>query len=269
MLIGLGKHNGARIYHRAIQDHSFGQIVRSVAREVLAKCRIAAGLAIVENGLDETALLEAVAPENFEAREKELLVKAKDWIPKLPFPHADVLLIDEIGKNISGSGLDTNVVGRKFLDHQAAENEYPKVKQICVRGLTEKTHGNAAGIGLAEFCRSRVIREMDTYATRTNCLTGGHATGAMPPLDYETDREMLEHAYQVVGLVDPEESRLLWIHNTLEVTELECSAAYWEQAKEADNLEILSDPRPMPVGDDGNLPDDFLLTSETETVGAS
>ena len=269
MLIGLGKHNGARIYHRAIQDHSFGQIVRSVAREVLAKCRIAAGLAIVENGLDETALLEAVAPENFEEREKELLVKAKDWIPKLPFPHADVLLIDEIGKNISGSGLDTNVVGRKFLDHQAAENEYPKVKQICVRGLTEKTHGNAAGIGLAEFCRSRVIREMDTYATRTNCLTGGHATGAMPPLDYETDREMLEHAYQVVGLVDPEESRLLWIHNTLEVTELECSAAYWEQAKEADNLEILSDPRPMPVGDDGNLPDDFLLASETETVGAS
>ena len=259
MLIGLGKHNGARIYHRAIQDYSFGQIVRSVAREVLAKCRIVAGLAIVENALDETALLEAVAPADFEEREKELLVLAKQWIPKLPFPKTDVLIIDEIGKNISGSGMDTNVVGRKFLDHRAAEDEFPKVKQICVRGLTEKTHGNAAGIGLAEFCRSRVIHGMDVYATRTNCLTGGHATGAMPPLDYETDRDMLEHAYQVVGLVDPEESGLLWIRNTLEVTELECSVAYWDRAQGAENLEVLSEPRPLPLGDDGNLPDDFLL----------
>ncbi|MDP7206416.1 MAG: lactate racemase domain-containing protein, partial [Pirellulaceae bacterium] len=104
MLIGLGKHAGAKIYHRAISDYSFGQIVRSVAREVLAKCRIVAGLAIVENSYDETAQLEAIAPGDFEEREKQLLILAKKWMPKLPFDQADILVLDEIGKDISGSG---------------------------------------------------------------------------------------------------------------------------------------------------------------------
>ena len=143
MLIGLGKHNGAIIYHRAIKDYSFGQIVRSVAREVLAKCRIVAGVAVVENGYDETAKIQAVAPHEFEDREKELLVLAKRWLPRLPFQTADVLLIDEIGKNISGTGMDTNVVGRKYLDHVAREDEWPKVRNIIIRGLTHETHGNA------------------------------------------------------------------------------------------------------------------------------
>src|SRR6188508_1671211 len=140
MLIGLGKHAGAKIYHRAIMNHSFGQIVRSVAREVLAKCRIVAGIGIVENAYDQTAKIQAVAPAEFEDREKELLVLAKQWIPKLPFKSADILLLDQIGKNISGAGMDTNVVGRKFNDHAAAENEFPKVKRIAVRALTEATH---------------------------------------------------------------------------------------------------------------------------------
>src|SRR6185436_15426841 len=104
MLIGLGKHEGAKIYHRAIVNHSFGQIVRSVAREVLAKCRIVAGLGIVENAYDKTAKIQAVAPPEMEDREKELLVLAKQWIPRLPFKTADILLLDQIGKNISGSG---------------------------------------------------------------------------------------------------------------------------------------------------------------------
>ncbi len=119
MLIGLGKHAGAKIYHRAIQDYSFAQIVRSVAHLVLDKCPILAGLGIVENSYDQTAKLAGVLPEEFEAREKELLVLAKEWMPKLPFREADLLLINQFGKNISGSGMDTNVVGRKFLDHRA------------------------------------------------------------------------------------------------------------------------------------------------------
>ena len=146
MLIGLGKHNGALVYHRAIKDYSFGQILRSVAREVLARCRVVAGLAIVENGYDETAKIEAVAPEEFESREKELLALARRWMPRLPFPTAHLLLLDEIGKNISGTGLDTNVVGRKFLDHYSREDEYPKIRYLVVRGLTPETHGNATGL---------------------------------------------------------------------------------------------------------------------------
>src|SRR5688500_549611 len=176
MLIGLGKHEGAKIYHRAIMNYSFGQIVRSVAREVLAKCRIVAGIGIVENAYDQTALIKAVAPHEFEEREKELLVQARQWLPRLPFMTCDILLLDQIGKNISGSGMDTNVVGRKFNDHVAAEHEWPKIKRIIVRDLTEPTHGNACGIGMAEFCRTRVVEKMDHRITRINCLTGSHPT---------------------------------------------------------------------------------------------
>ena len=259
MLIGLGKHAGALIYHRAIMNYSFGQIVRSVAREVLSKCRIVGGLAIVENAYDETAKLAGVAPEKFEEEEKGLLVLAKQWMPRLPFDQVDVLAIDAIGKNISGSGMDTNVVGRKYLDHRAADEEYPKVKKIIVRGLTAETHGNAAGIGLAEFCLSRVVEQMNMQATRVNCLTGGHPTGAMIPLDYETDRETLDMALSTIGLIPPEESRLMWIRDTLDVAEVECSAVYLEEAQQRSDLEVLTPLRDMPFDGDGNLPEVHAL----------
>lgn len=254
MLIGLGKHAGAKIYHRAIADFNFGQIVRSVAREVLAKCGIVAGLAIVENSYDETARIEAIAPENFEEREKELLLLAKKWMPKLPFDAADILVLDEIGKDISGSGMDTNVVGRKYHDHQAAEGETPRIKNIVVRGLTPATHGNASGIGMAEFCRTRLVQEMDARITRINCITGGHSTGAMVPLDYETDREILDVALVSIGLTEPPDARFLWARNTLDVAEVICSDTYLQEAQQRDDLEVLSEPQPMPFGEDGNLP---------------
>jgi len=255
MLIGLGKHEGAKIYHRAIMNHSFGQIVRSVAREVLAKCRVVAGIGIVENAYDKTAEIQAVAPNEFEDREKELLVLAKQWIPRLPFKTADILLLDQIGKNISGSGLDTNVVGRKYNDHVAADHEWPKIKRIIIRDLTEATHGNACGIGMAEFCRSRCIEKMNTKITRINSLTGGHPTAAMPPLDYPTDRECLDVALPSIGLTEPPHARLMWAHNTLDVAEVECSVAYLNEARERSDLEITRDPRPMPFDAAGNLPD--------------
>ena len=258
MLIGLGKHAGAKIYHRAIKDYSFGQIVRSVAKEVLAKCSIVAGLAIVENSYDATAKISAVVPGDFEEREKELLVLAKQWLPRLPFKRADILLIDEIGKNISGSGMDTNVVGRKYLDHEPREDEFPKIKMIAIRDLTEVTHGNACGIGAAEFCRSRVIEKMDLNATRINSLTGGHFTAAMPALDYPTDREILETMFTQVGLADPPDIRLMWIRNTLAVAEVECSSAYWDEAQGRDDLEVMTEIRELPFDVEGNLPDEHM-----------
>jgi hypothetical protein len=260
MLIGLGKHAGAKIYHRAIADFDFGQIVRSVGREVLASCRIVAGLAIVENSYDETARIEAVAPGDFEEREKQLLILAKQWMPKLPFDAVDILVLDEIGKDISGSGMDTNIVGRKYHDHQAAEGETPRIKKIIVRGLTPATHGNASGIGLAEFCRTQLVEEMDARITRINCITGGHSTGAMVPLDYETDREILDVALVSIGLTEPPEARFLWARNTLDIAEIECSNIYLQEARERDDLEVLCEPRPMPLGEDGNLPPITELT---------
>jgi hypothetical protein len=255
MLIGLGKHAGALIYHRAIMDYSFPQIVRSVAAEVMQKCRVLAGLGIVENEIEHTAKIAAVLPEELEAREKELLVLAKKWIPRIPFDSCHVLLIDQIGKNISGTGMDTNVVGRKYNDHKAVEHEFPKVKNIVVRSLTEETHGNATGLGMAEFCRTRVIGQTDVRKTRINCLTGGHVPAAMFPLDYETDREILDVALTQIGLATPPNAKLIWMHNTLDVVELECSEAYLLQAREQQNVEILTEPRPLPFDQHGNLPD--------------
>jgi hypothetical protein len=253
LLIGLGKHQGALVYHRAIQDYSFARIIRSVAGEVLAKCRILAGVAIVENALDQTALVEALPPADFQRREEELLVLARQWMAKLPFDQVDVLLIDEIGKEISGTGLDTNVVGRKFDDHKAVEGEFPKVKNIVLRGLTAATHGNAVGLGLAEFCKSQLLRETDFHATRLNAITAGQLSAAMLPLDYETDREILDVALSTIGLVDPCDARLLWITNTLELAELECSAAYFDEARRRDDLEILTGLRELPLDGSGNL----------------
>ncbi len=254
MLIGLGKHSGAKIYHRAIQDYSFPQIVRSVAAQVLRKCRIAAGLAIVENPYDETAAIVGVAPSEFEEREKQLLAMAKRLMPRLPFDDVHLLIIDEIGKDISGSGMDTNVVGRKFHAHAPARKETPKVKRIFIRGLTEATHGNASGIGLAEFCTTRAVRQVDMEVTRINCLTAGHVPAAMLPIDFASDREAIEAALPTIGLVEPRDAKILWIRNTLELGELECSAAYLEAAQQRSDLKILSRPRPLPFDSDGNLP---------------
>jgi hypothetical protein len=253
LLIGLGNGRGATIYHRAIRDFSFDRIIRSVAGEVLGKCHVLAGVGIVENAYDQTARIEAVAPDQFESREKELLVFAKRWMPRLPFPSVDVLLIDRIGKDISGTGLDPNVVGRKFSDHQALENEFPKVRRIALRGLTEASHGNAIGMGLAEFCRSDLLRQTDMVVTRLNGLTSGHIAAVMPPLDYETDREMLAAALGTIGLVDPPDAKLLWIADTLHVNEVECSVAYLNEARQRGDIEILTEPRELSFDAAGNL----------------
>ncbi len=255
MLIGLGKHAGAKIYHRAIMDYSFGQIVRSVATRVLEQCGIVAGVGIVENAYDQTAKIKAVAPEEFEAREKELLKLAKQWMPRLPFDRVDLLLLDQIGKNISGSGLDTNIVGRKFNDHRANENEWPKVRRIMIRDLTDETKGNAAGIGLAEFCARRVVEKADLHITRINCLTGGHPSGAMIPVHYETEREGLEAALSTVGLTEPPNTKVLWIRNTLHLAEVECSSVFLDDARGRDDLEILTEPRDIVFDGQGDLVD--------------
>ena len=255
LLIGLGKQAGATVLHRAISDLGFDRIVRSVAAEVLVRARVVCGLAIVENAYDETALIQAVPPAEFLAREPELLQTAKRWLPRLPFPTADLLLVDQIGKEISGTGLDTNVVGRKYHDHAAAKHEYPKIKRIAVRGLSPATRGNATGIGIAEFCLSRVVPQIDVAATAINCLTSGHVSAGMIPLHYATDRQLLAAALQTIGLVEPPDARLLWIRNTRQLVELECSTAFLDEVRAREDLEIVIPPRPLPLDEQGCLPD--------------
>ena len=255
LLIGLGKHAGAWTYHRAIKEYSFDQIIRGVAQLVLEKCRIVAGLAIVENAYDDTALIEAVPPEGFYEREKSLLEQAKEWLPQLPFPDVDLLIVDQIGKEISGSGMDTNIIGRKYNDHAATELDRARCKRILVRGLTEQTHGNALGIGLAEFTLQRVVDQMDPQYTRINCITSGHPTAGMVPLVYENDHSAIEDALQTIGLTPPEQARLIRIRDTLHLSEVFVSTAYESEWQVRSDLEVVSDAGPLAFDTAGNLVD--------------
>ena len=254
MLIGLGKHKGAALYHQAIVHYSFDRIIRSVGQTVIDKCGVLLGLGLVENQYDKTALIKGVGAEELVEREKELLVLAKKWMPRLPFETVDLLIVDEIGKNISGAGMDTNVVGRKFHDNHAAEKEYPKVTRILVRGLTEETHGNASGIGTAEYAHKRAIEEMDREITYINCMTGNHPSGAHIPLYFDTDRICIDRALETVGLVEPENAKVLRIHNTLELAEVLVSEAYLPEVEKRDDLEVIGEAEDMPFDANGDLP---------------
>ena len=254
MLIGLGKHKGASVYHRAIIHHSFDKIVRLVGKVVREEMPITFGIATLENGYDETAFIEAIPATDFEEREKVLQAKSKEWCPSLPFDDVDLLIIDEMGKNISGSGMDTNVIGRKRNDRRAMDDETPRVLRIFVRDLTEATHGNATGIGMAEFTTRRLVDKIDYHATYTNVITGQHVSAGAIPLHCDTDAEILDIALESIGLIASEDARVLWIPNTLDLGEVEASEAYLAQADIRNDLEILTGLRSLETEADGNLP---------------
>jgi hypothetical protein len=223
MMIGLGKHAGALAYHKILLDYPFDQVVRSVARAVRARAPIAFGLGLVENAHDETAWIEAVRPADFEPREEALLTRAKQALARLPFAEADLLIVDEIGKEISGSGMDTNVVGRKRAFRSTAPADQPQMRFIFVRGLSGHTHGNATGIGLADFTTTRLVRSMNYRATVINCLTAGYPESADLPVHFDSDREVIDAALAILGTRKPEDSRIMRIRNTLSLEELEAS----------------------------------------------
>jgi hypothetical protein len=253
MLIGLGKHVGALAYHRILLEQPYDRVVRSVGRTLRARAPVAFGLAVVENGYDETALVEAVPPDQFEPREEALLVEARRLLGSLPWVTADLLIIDEIGKDISGSGMDTNVVGRKrAFRGQPSPPDLPTIRLIYARGLSEHTHGNAAGIGLADFTTTRLVREMNYQATVINCLTAGYPEGAFTPVHFETDRQVLEAALKIIGTREPHEARVMRIRNTLHVDEIEASEACFTTPPR-NRITQVGPPRPLEFDGAGNL----------------
>jgi len=255
MMIGLGKHAGALNYHRILLEQPYDKVVRSVARTIQTRAPITFGLAVVENAYDETARVEAVRPDAFESREEELLVLAKRWLARLPLAKADVLIVDEIGKDISGSGMDTNVVGRKrAFRHEPSPSGQPEMRLIFVRGLSERTHGNAAGIGLADFTSTRLVRTMNYKATVINCLTAGYPEGANLPVHFETDREVMDAALAIIGTRPPEDARIMRIRNTMLLEEVECSEACLDDHNRATEFAPISATHPLSFDAQGNLP---------------
>ncbi len=255
MLIGLGKHEGAKVYHRGILTMSFPEIIDAVAERVLQVCRVCGGMAILENAEDETALLEAVKPEDFGRREPELLVLANRWLPRLPFDDVDLLIVDRIGKNISGVGMDANVVGRKFNDHAATAQDQTRCRRIFIRSLTKETYGNATGIGMSEFTTQRCVDQIDHESTRINCITGLHPEAAMIPITLPTDAAAVEAALQTNGMIEPENARVIQISDTLHLTHVRVSEAYFADVRKSPNLRLDGDPYDFPIDADGWLKD--------------
>src|SRR5574341_847606 len=177
MTIGLGKYQGATQYHRANVSHGYETVITAVGREVLKKARIGFGLGIVENGYDETARVEAFNAADLEAGERRLLEDARGWMARLPFSPIDVLVVEEIGKNISGSGMDTNVIGRPSNPHEPFPAD-PKILWIVTLDLTEESYGNAVGIGNADFTTRRLVDKIDMKPTLINAITACAPGGA-------------------------------------------------------------------------------------------
>jgi hypothetical protein len=253
MMIGLGKRQGAAHYHRLLMEQPYDTVVRAVGRCLRARAPIAFGLGIVENGFDETALLEAALPADFEPVEEKLLVHAREWLARLPFRQADLLVVDEIGKEISGSGMDTNVVGRKRALRGKDVPGLPEMRYIFVRGLSAHTHGNACGLGFADFTTTRLVRAMNYEATVINSVTAGYPEGANIPVHYDTDRQVLDAALAIMGTRPAEKARVMHIRNTLLLEEVEISEPCLEELSRATDFTIVRGPYALEFGADGNL----------------
>jgi hypothetical protein len=252
MTIGLGKYTGAIQYHRANIRHGYETVITSVGRAMLAHARIGFGVGIVENGYDETARIEAFNAEDLEAGERRMLKDAREWMARLPFSPIDVLIVEEMGKNISGAGMDTNVIGRPSNPHEPFPAE-PKILWIVTLDLTEESYGNAVGIGNADFTTRRLVDKIDMKPTLINAITACAPGGAKIPPTYDTDREAVETALSCIGLTPPEKARVIRIKSTLMLGELEVSEAFLPEVAARGDLTQLDDPAPLPFDAAGRL----------------
>ena len=248
LVIGLGKHKGADTCHIAGRILGMERVIREVASIILPRSPVVLGIGLVENAYDRTAKIIGLTPDQFVEAEEALLAEAKQLMPRLPFDEIDILLVDEIGKDISGNGMDTTIIGR----YGEISETWPRIDRIFVRDLTHVTQGNAIGIGLADVTTTRLIKKIDLEATRVNSLTGHSPELGRIPIGFETDREALATLAKMRG-VDLDLLKILWIRNTLDLGKCLASTAYLDEIKERVDLELLDHPSPLQFDDDQNL----------------
>lgn len=249
--IGLGRALGAEAIHSQGPDE-IGDIILELSRIVRQETKVIAGLAIVENGYEETALIKGLLPGEFEEEEAKLLQYAKELMPGIPFDKLDLLIIDEMGKNYSGTGMDTNVIGRWRI-HGVSEPEKPDFKRIAVLDLTAASKGNANGIGLADFITKRLFQKIDYQTTYLNCLTTGFVQRGMIPIVLDSDQEVIETALKTLHLKDTRKARVVRIKNTLFLEEMYCSQSLLDEIKANPSLKIIENLQEFKFDGDNNL----------------
>jgi hypothetical protein len=257
IVIGLGKRTGAATCHGAAGRLGLERVIRGIAHVTLRRAPILCGVAIVENQFHDTAQIAVLKPDEIEVREKELLDEARRMLPRLPFDDIDMLIVDRIGKNISGSGMDPNVTGRWVHGYSSSLSEdnrqSPRIRRIFVRDLTPETHGNAIGIGFADLTTTRLVNAMDKPVTYVNALTSLTPHGAKIPIHFDTDRECIAQALASLAIPDTRQAKVVRIADTLAVVNLEVSEAYAELVKQREDLETVEGPREMRFDGANNL----------------
>ena len=248
-VIGLGKHK------QAMEIHSFNawglaNLLATTAQRILDQNKILLGLAILENAYDRTALVRALLPGNMIEEEKKLLQTARTWMPALPADHIDILLVDRMGKDISGPGMDTNIIGRMKIDG-LEDHPSPKIGCIIVDDLTEGSHGNATGIGLADFMSRKLYDKIDFQATYENTLTSTFIRRGKLPMIADHARQAMEWSFRAFGRLDPEEARIIRIQNTLHLDEVYLSKKLARELS-GDDIRVDDTPRPL-FAADGSL----------------
>lgn len=247
MAIGMGKRKGAEMIHR-YQSEGYHKRIPTVARLIIDKAPILLGLAIVEDAHHEVAVAKALKPEEIDVEEAKLLEKAKGLTAKIPFKEIDVLIVDEIGKNISGVGMDTNVIGRFWIPGESMPDA-PKIKRIVVLDLSDESHGNATGIGLADITTTKLANKIDLRATATNCLTASWPELGKIPIHLPDDFEAILAALHACGPIDSKRAKIVRIKNTLELDQMLISENLYELIMSDPNLsrrlEVLGEPTEM------------------------
>ncbi len=238
LAIGLGKHIGCSRLHEEGWP-GFSHVISSVAEVFLKKANIGFGIALVENAFDQTAIIKAVVKDEFLTQDRELLAKSKAMMPGLLVPHIDVLVIEQIGKDISGAGMDPNIIGRSAVIGKVPSYNGPTIKRVVVLDLSEGTHGNASGIGNADFITKKVFDQIDFISTYANMIAAGSPESARIPIILETEREAIIAAVKCCGTISESGPNIVRIKDTLHLGEIWVSENMHPLIKNNDRIEIL------------------------------
>jgi hypothetical protein len=252
LAIGLGKEPAAASAHRASLTRGLGTVIREVGVKILSALNVPFGIGLVENGRREIAVLRAVAGQSMEADEAALLVEAKKLKPRIPFDFLHLLVVDCLGKNFSGTGIDTKIVGR-MLQTGEAEPASPRYLRIYVGDLSAEAGGNAHGMGLADFVSERFAAKIDMRVTLANGLAAcSPQRGRRPPI-VANDAEGIGLGLSTAGAADPAAARVVRIPNTRDLEKMWISEALEGEARAA-GLEIQAGPFTLQFDASGNLP---------------
>ncbi|WP_049936413.1 lactate racemase domain-containing protein [Haloplanus natans] len=260
LVIGMGKQKGAKMAHDWAVDWSLRNMLPEITSQLLDALPVAGGVAVVEDEHDDTTLIEGVPASGFLERERELLEVAYERMPMLPFDEVDVLVVDRIGKDVSGQGMDTNVTGRRHFTINEPEPESPEVKRIYLRGFTAKTKGNAMGMGQADFAHRDVKENLDWPKALINAITASTVRSVRLPPVVENDRAGLLGALGTIGPVAGDEARVLRVTDTMRLERCYASAPLIEAARKRDDLRVVAEPGDIAFDDRG----DFVAPSPGE-----